>query len=151
MRAFEAFLRELAADFIKQEVRRANDPLPDEEPPAPTPEQIRETPLFMVIRRLLRHADEDFTRPAFDAMTARARRDTRPYWEFARCRRARNMGVAISEINLPDDAWELEEKFWMRVDAAITEALKGRRRRPSKKRRGRAGYQAETPPCASSA
>ena len=57
MRRFEAFLREQAADFIKAEVHRANDPSPIEEPPSPTPEDIRETPLFFVVRRLLKHAD----------------------------------------------------------------------------------------------
>src|ERR1039458_9655812 len=65
MRRFEAFLREQAADFIKAEVARANDPCPDEEPPDPTPEHIRETPLFVIIRRLLKHSDEDFGRRAF--------------------------------------------------------------------------------------
>ena len=135
MRAFEAFLREQAADFIKQEVHRANDPLPSEEPPARTPEDIRETQLFAVVRRLLKHAAEDFSRPAFDEMAARARKDTRRYWEFARCYWARSVGVDLSEIDLPDNTWELEENFWRRVDAAITEALKGRRSRRLKKRR----------------
>jgi hypothetical protein len=126
MRVFEAFLREQAAAFIKQEVRRVNDPSPDEEPPVPTPEAIRQAPLFIVVRRLLRHADEDFRRPAFEAMASRARKDTRRYWEFARCYWARVVGVDISEIDLPENTWELEEKFWKQVDAAITEALGGR-------------------------
>jgi hypothetical protein len=135
VRAFEAFLREQAADFIKAAVHRANDPLPPEEPPVPTPEHIREAPLFAVIRRLLRHADEDFSRTSFDAMAARARRDTRRYWEFACCFWSRTLGVDMAEIDLPDNTWELEEKFWRQVDAAITEALRGRKSRPLKKRR----------------
>jgi hypothetical protein len=139
MRRFEAFLRHQAADFIKQEVQRVNDPSPEDEPPAPAPEQIRQTPLFVVIRRLLRHADEDFRRPAFDAMAARARRDTRRYWQFARCFWSRSLGVDISEIGLPENTSELEEKFWKGVDAAITEALRGRNSRPAKKRHRRAG------------
>ena len=138
MRGFEKFLRELAADFIREEVRKANDPLPDEEPPAPTPEHVRQTPLFVVLRRLLRHADEDFRRPAFDGMAARARKDTKRYWEFARCYWARTVGEDISEINLPENTWELEEEFWRRVDAAISEPLRGRGSRPIKKKHKRA-------------
>ena len=137
MRAFEKFLRERAADFIKDQVRRANDPSPEDEPPAPTPRQIRQAPLFVVIRRLLRHADEDFCRPAFDAMAARARQDTRRYWEFARCYWSRRVGEEITEILLPENMQELEEKFWKRVDATIIEALRGPR--SARKRHGRAG------------
>jgi hypothetical protein len=139
MRRFEVFLRQQAADFIKQEVRRANDPSPEDEPPGPTQRQIRHTAVFAVIRRFLRHADEDFRRPAFDAMAARARRDTRRYWEFARCYWARKVGEEISGIRLPENMRELEEKFWKRVDAAIAEALRGRNSRPAKKRHRRAG------------
>src|ERR1017187_10405280 len=54
MRRYEMFPREQAAEFIKQEVRKANDPMPDEEP-SPTSEHIRQTPLSVVVRRLLRH------------------------------------------------------------------------------------------------
>jgi hypothetical protein len=135
IRRFEAFLHEQAADLIKQEVRRANDPLPNEEPSIPTAEHIRESPLFTVIRRLLRHADEDFSRPAFDAMAARVKNDTRRYWEFARCYWSRTVGADKSEIRLPENIRELEEEFWRRVDAAVVEALRRRRVRPSKKRR----------------
>jgi len=139
MRVFEAFLREQAADFIKDQVRRANDPSPEGEPPAPTPRQVRQTLLFAVIRRLLRHADEDFRRPAFDAMASRARKDTRRYWEFARCYWARKVGEVIPEIRLPENMRELEEKFWKRVGAAIAEALGERGARPAKRARRRAG------------
>lgn len=139
MRGFEAFLREQAAAFIKQEVGRAHGPLPVADPPAPTPEQIRQAPLSVVIRRLLKHADEDFGRRAFDAMAARARKDTRRYWEFARCYWSRTWGIDMDEIDLPVNTWELEEKFWRRVESAITEALKGRGPRPVGKLRNRAG------------
>jgi hypothetical protein len=124
MRRFEAFLREQAADFIKAEVHRANDLSPDEEPPSPTPEDIRETPLFFVVRRLLKHANQDFSRPAFERMVASARKDTRRYWTFACCFWSRALGVDISEIDLPANMSELEEEFWGRVDAAISEALR---------------------------
>jgi hypothetical protein len=72
-------------------------------------------------------------------MAARARKDTRRYWEFARCYWSRTLGVDISEINLPVNTWDLEEKFWRRVDATISEALEGRGSGPAKKRRRRAG------------
>lgn len=139
MRRFEAFLREQAADFIKAEVHRANDPSPSEEAPPPTPREIRETPLFFVVRRLLRHADEDFARPAFARMVASAKKDTRRHWEFARCYWSRKVGEVIPEIRLPENTGELEEKFWKRVDAAIAEALRGRGARPAKRPRRRAG------------
>jgi hypothetical protein len=139
VRAFEKFLREQAAEFIKHEVRKANDPLPDEEPHSPTPENIRETPLSAVVRRLLRHADEDFRRPAFVGMAARARQDTRRYWEFARCFWSRTLGVDISEIDLPVNMSELEEKFWSRVDTTISETLEGRGSRPTNDKRKRSG------------
>lgn len=139
MRRFEAFLREQAAAFIKAQVHRANDPSPSEEPPSPTPKDIRETPLFFVVCRLLKHADEDFSPPAFARMVASARKDTRRYWEFACCFWSRALGVDISEIDIPMNSCELEEKFWSRVDAAITEALRGRGSRPTKRKRKRAG------------
>ena len=126
MRAFEKFLRELAANFIREEVRKANDPLPDVDYSAITMEHIRQTPLSAVARWLLRHADEDFSRPAFVGMAVRARKDTRRYWEFARCYWSRRLGVDLSEIDLPMNTRELEEKFWGRVETAIHEALEGR-------------------------
>jgi hypothetical protein len=134
MRRFEAFLREQAADFIKAEVRRANDPSPSEEPPDTTAEDIRQTPLFFIVRRLLKHAAEDFSRPAFARMVANARKDTRRYWEFACCFWSKELGLDISEIGLPTNAWELEQKFWSRVNAAIAKALRERRSKAIKKR-----------------
>ena len=139
MRGFEAFLRERAADFIKAEVHRANAPSPSEEPPSPTPEDIRETPLFFVVRRLLKHANQDFSRPAFAKMVASARKDTRRYWEFACCFWSRALGVDISEIDLPENTRALEEKFWKVVDATISKALEGRGSRPTNDKRKRAG------------
>jgi hypothetical protein len=138
MRGFEAFLREQAADFIKAEVHRANNPSPSEEPPSPTAEDIRETPLFFVVRRLLKHAAADFSRPAFARMVASARKDTRRFWEFARCYWSRSLGVDISEIDIPINASELEQKFWSRVNATVAEALKGQGPGPAKKRHRRA-------------
>jgi hypothetical protein len=138
MRRFEEFLREQAAVFIKEQVHRANDPSPEAEPPVRMPEQIRQTPLLAVVGRLLRHAHEDFGRPAFHAMVVRARNDTRRYWEFARCYWSRRVGEEISEIRLPENMRELEEKFWKRVDSAISEAFRGRKPRPARKRHGRA-------------
>jgi hypothetical protein len=72
-------------------------------------------------------------------MAARARKDTRRYWEFARCYWSRRVGEEISEIRLPENMRELEEKFWKRIDAAIAEALGGRGARPAKRTRRRAG------------
>jgi len=77
--------------------------------------------------------------PGFDEMAARARKDTRRYWEFARCYWSRTIGVDISEIDLPVNTWELEEKSWGRVDATISEALAGRGSRPTGRKRRRAG------------
>jgi hypothetical protein len=131
LRRFEAFLRAQAAAYIKWEVKRANDPASEEQPPLSAPEHIRESSLFIVIRRLLRHADEDFSRPAFRRMAATARKDTRNYWEFARRCWARTGEMDISLVNLPDNTRELEKRFWRFVDAAITEALKGRGHRHS--------------------
>jgi len=135
VRRFEAFLRKQAADFIKAEVHRANDPLPDEEPVAAAPEDIRETPLFFVVRRLLKHANDDFSRPAFARMVASARKDARRYWESACCFWSKSLGVDMNEIDIPLNFWELEEKFWSRVDATIAAAL----REPRAKSRRRAG------------
>jgi hypothetical protein len=134
IRRFEAFLRAQAAAYIKQEVRRANGPLPNEEPSVPTAEHIRESSLFVVVRRLLRHADEDFSRPAFHEMAARARKDTRRYWDIARCYWARTVGEDTSAIRLPENMRELENGFWGRVDAAINGALRGRE--PGRRRSG---------------
>ncbi len=131
MRGFEKFLREQAAAFIKEEVRKANDPLPDEEPSPPTSEHIRQGPFFVVVRRLLRHADEDFRRQAIGEMAARARWESSRYWEVARRFWARSVGEDTSEIRLPENVRGLEEEFWGRVDAAIHEALEGRGAEPN--------------------
>ena len=133
MRGFENFLREQAADFIKEEVRRVNDPFPAEEPPTATPGNFLETALVAVIHRLLKHAEEDFRRPAFFAMVAAARKDTRRYWESARRYWSRDTGAEMSEIRLPENMRELENEFWQRVDAAINEAFKGRTASPEKR------------------
>ena len=133
MRGFERFLREQAADFIKEEVRRVNDPFPEDDTPAVTPENIRETALVAVIRRLLKHAAEDFRLPAFNAMASRARKDTRRYWEAARRFWARDTGVEMSAIRLPENMREMENEFWQRVDAAIGKAFEGRTASPEKR------------------
>jgi hypothetical protein len=138
--AFERLLREEAADFTRQEVRKANDPSPDEEPPDATPDDVCRAPLSAVIRRLLRHADEDFRCTAFDGMTGRARKDAGRYWESARRYWARTVGRDISEIRLPENMRELEDGFWQRVDAVIGEVLGGRVPRSiNKKKRRRTG------------
>ena len=137
VRRFEKFLRELAAAFVKEEVRRANDPLA-EEPHAPVPERLRRTVLSAVVRRILRHAAADFSRQAFRKMAARTRSDTRRYWTFARCHLSRTVGEEISEIRLPENMRELEDKFWRSVDSTIGRALRGREPKLMKKRR-RAG------------
>ena len=131
MRGFEKFLRDEAADFIRGEVRKANDPSPEEETPGREREETRQASLFVIVRRLLRHADEDFRCPAFDEMVARARKDTRRYGEFARCHLARTVQDDVSGIRLPGNVRELEDKFWRRVDAIISEALEGRRAEPN--------------------
>ena len=136
---FEEFLREQAADYIKTQVHLANDPSPTDEPPDTTDEDIRETKLFFVVRRLVKHADEDFSRPAFARMVASARKDTRRYWEFACCFWSRALAVDISEIDLPENTRALEEKFWTVVDATISKALKGRGSGPAENNRKRAG------------
>jgi hypothetical protein len=140
IRRFEAFLREQAADFIEAEVRRANDPSPGGEPPATIPEDIRETPLFLVVRRLLRHAAEDFSRPAFARMVASARKDSRRYWDAGR--RCWGRIASIGEmpgVRLPGNMRGLEEKFWNQVAAAISEAFRGQEKRPARTRLRRAG------------
>jgi len=124
--AFEEALREKACHFMREEVRKANDPSPDEDASDPEPLGIRDSFLLAMLRRLLRHAAEDFSRPALDAMAARARKDTRRHWEFARTYWARKVGEEISEIRLPENMRELEDRFWGRVEAIISEALKAR-------------------------
>lgn len=133
MRGFEAFLREQTADFIKREVCRANDPFPGDEPPTLAPQDVGETPLFFVVRRLLKHADEDFHRSAFDRMVARARKDTKRCWDAARRFWAGDTGVAMSAIRLPENIREMENEFWRRVDAAISKAFEGRTASPEKR------------------
>jgi hypothetical protein len=111
-------------------VRRANDPLPDEEPPAPTPEHIRQAPLFVVVRRQLGHAGKDYRRRALDETAARARKDTRRYWYFGSCFWQRTLGVDISEIDLPESMRELEDGFRGRVYATIRETVERRQAEP---------------------
>jgi len=72
-------------------------------------------------------------------MAARARKDTRRYWEFARCYWSQSLRTNISEIYIPQDASELEQKFWSRVNDTVAAALRERGSRPAKKRHRRAG------------
>lgn len=136
---FERALREQAAEFVREQVRKANDPCPEDKPSALRPAHIREDPLLVTLRRLIRHAAEDFRRRALDEMAARARRDTQRYWEFSRRFWARDVGVEISEILLPENTRELEHEFWRLVDVAIGKALGGRGSRTAHERRRRAG------------
>jgi hypothetical protein len=124
-------LREEAGDFMREEVRKANDPLREEEPPAPKPEDIRESPLFIILRRLLRRADEDSRRQAVDEMAAKARQDSRRYWEFARRYWAGTFGEEVLAISLPERMQELEDELWERVDATVREALEWRAAEPN--------------------
>jgi hypothetical protein len=45
------------------------------------------------------------------------------------------LGQRICSLRLPENIRKFEEEFWSPVDAAIVEALRRRRVRPSKKRR----------------
>ena len=82
-------------------------------------------------------------------MAARARKDSRRYWEFARCYWSRTLGEDVSEIRLPENTWELEEEFWGRVDRHHREALRGRGGERMEKKRKRAEQSAGTQPCES--
>ena len=129
--SFENVLREKAGDFIREEVRKVNDPLAAEEATDPETQNIRESILTIMLHRLLRHAHEDLHRQAVDEMAARARWESSRYWEFARRFWARTLGEEAGEIRLPKNMPELEEEFWGRVDAAIHEALEGRGAEPT--------------------
>jgi hypothetical protein len=120
---FERILREQARNFILEQVRLASDPLTGKEDAPAGPENIRESVLFIMLRRLLRQAGEDFCRQPVDEMVARARWDCSRYWEYARRYWARTFGLDVSEIRLPRTTWDLEEEFWGRVDAIIGGAL----------------------------
>src|SRR5579863_8295444 len=137
--SFERALREQAAEFARDEVRKANDPMPDEKASPTGPQGLRGIPLLTVIRQLLVHADEDFRRPALDRMVASARNDTRRSWEVARRYWARAVGADMSDIRLPSNTRQLENGFWRHVEAALSHALKGRRPGRSVKGRRRAG------------
>ena len=119
---FERVLRGRASEFVKEQVRKANDPSSESES---DPIDMRKVPLVAILDCLLRHANNDFSRPAFDAMVASARRDARNYWTYARCYWSRTVGEDPSAIRLPGNMHQLENEFWRNVDAAISEALKG--------------------------
>ena len=120
---FERILREQALSFVLEQVRLANDPLPEEDSPA-GPEKIRQSALFIMVHRLLKHADEDFCRRPVEEMAARARWDSSRYWEYARRYWARTFGLDVSAIRLPPNTGDLEEEFWRRVDSVIHEAFR---------------------------
>lgn len=124
-------LREQARNFICEEVRKANDPL-ENEPPAPRTEGIRESFLFTTLRRPFRRASVDSSRrQAVDEMAAKARQDSRRYWEFARRDWARTFGEEVLAIRLPERMQELEDGLWERVDATVREAMEWRGAEPN--------------------
>lgn len=137
--AFENLLLDQAGDFVREKIREANDPLADEATAAASPEDICESPIFLILRRLLKHADEGGRRKSLDDIAAKARHDTRRYWEYARREWAREFGEEVSAIRLPNNMRELEDEFWGRVEIIVREALRGRGSRPAKKKRRRAG------------
>lgn len=124
---------------MREEVRKANDPCPEDEPSGPRPQDIHESPLFIILHRLVRHADEDSRPQAVDEMAASARKDSRRYWEVARRFWARTLGEDASAIRLPENMRELEDEFWRWVDATISEALEGRDAEPNEEDEWRAG------------
>jgi len=72
-------------------------------------------------------------------MAARARKDTKRYWEFAQCFWARSTGEDISGIRLPENMRELEDRFWKHVGDTIGVALEEQGSKPRTKKHGRAG------------
>lgn len=133
---FERVLRGGAAEFVKQQVRKANDPSAEGES---APIGMQKTTLVVILDCLLGHANKGFSRPALDAMVASARRDARKYWTYAQCYWSRTVGEDPSAIRLPENMRALENEFWQRVDAAISEALGERGTRPAKRKRRNAG------------
>jgi len=96
--------------------------LPEEDSPAGV-EKSRESALFIMVGRLLKHAGDDFCRQPVDEMAARARWDSSRYGEYARRYWARTFGMDVSAIRLPASPWDLEEEFWGRVDSKIREVF----------------------------
>ena len=123
-------LREQAWDFMCEEVRKANDR--EQEPYVPSTEGIRESSLFILLRRLFRVANTDSgRRQAVDEIAAKARQDSRRYWGFARRYWARTFGEEVLSISVPERIKELDDGFWVRVDATVSEALDWREAGPT--------------------
>lgn len=129
----ENVLREMAGDFVREEVRKANDPVPDEGSSVPGAQHLCWETLRITLGRLLRHAKEDTRPEVLDALASRAKRESSRYWEFGRRYLARTVGEDVASIRLPVNMRELENEFWRRVEATIHEAIEGRSPEPNER------------------
>lgn len=131
--AFEHLLCEQMADYVREKIREVNDPLAEGEAGSAIPEDIGESPLYVMLCRLLRHAKDAFRREDVNEIAEKARHDTRRYWEYARRQWARDVAEDVSDIRLPSNIRELEDEFWKRVEIIVREALAGRGVEPNEK------------------
>ena len=81
---------------------------------------------------LLRNTTGDFDRrQAANEMVIEAKQNSKRFWKIATHGVARRLKQDASTIHQPDNVQSLEDDFWRKVDAAVTEALEHEPRRPT--------------------
>src|SRR5580704_8105524 len=86
-----------------------------------------DTLLFSQLPCLLRNTTGDFDRrQAANEMVIEAKQNSKRFWEIATRSLAWRLKQDGSTIRQPDDMRSLEDDFWRRMDAAVTEALEQR-------------------------
>ena len=124
----EDTLREAFAAFAKSEVAKVNNLSKEKDFLAWHWEETIEINLDLMLYRLFEKTTGDFDRrQAAEETIAETKQESDRFWEAARRSFARIDKRSISTILLPDDTQGLEGQFWERVEAAIAEALAGKR------------------------
>jgi hypothetical protein len=124
--AVENILCDALGAFTRAEIAKIN-PYPGDEFHVFRWEDKLDTLLFSQLPCLLRNTTGDFDRrQAANEMVIEAKQNSKRFWEIATRSLAWRLKQDGSTIRQPDDMRSLEDDFWRRMDAAVTEALEQR-------------------------
>jgi len=124
----EDTLREAFAAYTKGEVAKVNGLPKEKDYLAWHWEETVEMDPDLMLYRLFEKTTDDFDRrQAAEEMIAETKQESERFWEVARRSFARIDKREISTVRLPENTQGLEALFWERVNAAISEALAGKR------------------------
>jgi hypothetical protein len=124
--AVENILCDALGAFTRAEIAKLN-PYQGDEFHVFRWEDKLDTILFSQLPRLFRNTTGEFDRrQAANEMVIEAKQNSKRFWEIATRSLARRLKQDASTIRQPDNVQSLEDDFWRRMDAAVTETLEQR-------------------------